>query len=272
MCCSTLPTNHPGREPSCTERAPELLFPRNKVSCAAVPSQSAQEPTEPLSRQGQGTTCLYSKQESFLLAKGKSTKEWKHLQQWCVSLEPSAKGEQIPVWICTAAPLFQPKLSTSKGRKFTLSSWQCFWNILLITSWFLRAKSEMKWSPKAYPDFVVKVIVRGRNKRRAANGYTGVRPGASKCVGIESPFRSWNQQNHLLEILSIAAEDSNFSWVSKELETCFEKLELFTFIIKEVRNVFACDNDFWKNGETPFFGKTLLVLVHREVCFYPFQL
>ena len=103
-----LPTNHPGREPLCTERAPELLFPRSKVSYAAVLTQSAQEPTEPLSQQGQGTTYLYSKQESFLLAKGKSTEQQKHLQQWCVSLDPSAKGEQIPAWICTAAPSSSP--------------------------------------------------------------------------------------------------------------------------------------------------------------------
>lgn len=93
------------------------------------------------------------------------------------------KGRADPSLDLHGSPLFQPELSTSKGRKFILSSWQHFWNILLITLWFLRAKSEMKWSLRAYPDFVIKATVRGRNKRRAATRYTEVRAGASKCVG-----------------------------------------------------------------------------------------
>lgn len=93
------------------------------------------------------------------------------------------KGRADPSLDLHGSPLFQPELSTSKGRKFILSSWQHFWNILLITLWFLRAKSEMKWSLRAYPDCVIKATVRGRNKRRAATRYTEVRAGASKCVG-----------------------------------------------------------------------------------------
>lgn len=74
------------------------------------------------------------------------------------------KAEQIPTWLCTAAPL--PTWAWhSKGSEFTPSSWQHCWNILLIILWFLRVKSEMKRSPRAYLDFVIKATVRGRNKR-----------------------------------------------------------------------------------------------------------
>lgn len=52
-----------------------------------------------------------------------------------------------------------------------------------------------------------------------------------------------------------------------KLETCLEKPERFAFIIKKMRKVFACDNDFWKNGGKDQYCKMLLVLVPMEVCF-----
>lgn len=82
----------------CTGHAPELHFSRDQGSRAVVLIQPAQEHTEPLACQGHGHT----NHKSFLLAKGKSLEQRKHLQLWSV-FRPLCKGRADPSWISTAA-------------------------------------------------------------------------------------------------------------------------------------------------------------------------
>lgn len=185
-----------------------------------VPLSSPRLPRSRGSPSASTDTGLYSKQESFLLAKGKSTRQQKHPQQCCVSRDPSAKRAE-PSLDLHSSHLFQPELSTSKGSKFTLSSWQRFWNILLITLWFLRAK---KWNKV---QGLTPTLSSGRLWGGETRGeqLTGIQRSDQelqmcRCL-IDSLFRFWNQRNYLLEILAIEAEDSNFSRASKELETFY---------------------------------------------------
>lgn len=101
LCHSTLPAHHAGGEAlhrACTRAA----LPQGSGELGIFLIQPAQEPTEPLGWQGQGTTWPCSNHKSFLLAKGNSLEQRKHLQLWSV-FGPLCKGRADPSWISTAA-------------------------------------------------------------------------------------------------------------------------------------------------------------------------
>lgn len=99
-----------------TGHAPELLFPRGQ---GAVLLSS---PTQLGWQTGHHMATL--KHRSFPLQKARARSKGSTCS--CgVSLDPSAKGEQIPLDFHSSL-LSQPEVSTSKGRKLIPSSWQCF--------------------------------------------------------------------------------------------------------------------------------------------------
>lgn len=122
-CHSTLPAHRAGGEAlhrACTRAA----LPQGSGELGIFLIQPAQEPTEPLGWQGQGTTWPRSN----------------HKFSPCKGQQPGAKEAPAAVE-CLWTPLqresrsqldfhssilFQLEVSISKGRKFTLSSWQCF--------------------------------------------------------------------------------------------------------------------------------------------------
>lgn len=75
-------------------------FPRDQRSCALSSSSLPRSQQSPSG--GQGTTWPRSNHKSFLLAKGKSPEQRKHLQLWSV-FRPLCKGRADPSWISTAA-------------------------------------------------------------------------------------------------------------------------------------------------------------------------